>query len=199
MNIGIMGGTFNPPHAGHVHAAITARRTGELQRLFLVPANIPPLNCLPEETPDAKHRLAMTQLIAEQISAEVSDIELRAGGVSYTADTLEYFAKQYPDDALFFILGTDMFLTIQDWYQPERIFRAATLAVVARGYDDAPLIRQQKNRLTEAGARVMIVPSEPLVVSSTQLRARMNAPDLRNYLPIKVREYIMREHLYGTK
>ena len=197
--IGILGGTFQPIHLGHMDMALSALSVLNLDEVLLMPDRIPPHKDLPEGATDAQ-RLEMIRLSAQKYNGlTVSDMELMRPGKSYTADTLEYFAKQYPDDALFFILGTDMFLTIQDWYQPERIFRAATLAVVARGYDDAPLIRQQKNRLTEAGARVMIVPSEPLVVSSTQLRARMNAPDLRNYLPIKVREYIMREHLYGTK
>jgi len=88
MRIGILGGTYNPPHTGHLHAAVAARDSLKLDRVILLPSSIPPHKTMPKSTPDAEARLAMTRLAAADIGAEVSDLEIRRGGTSYTADTL---------------------------------------------------------------------------------------------------------------
>lgn len=197
MRIGMMGGTYNPPHIGHLHAAQQARRYLKLDRIILIPANIPPHKALPDETPDAMHRLAMTNIAAQTIGAEVSDIEILRDGVSYTADTVERMAAEHAGAELYLIIGTDMFLTIQDWYQPERIFKSAALAVAAREPGEQEKIAAHAEVLAKKGARVVPIPCDALAISSTQLRSGIAEPEMRRFLPEGVWDYIVREHLYG--
>ena len=198
MKIGIMGGTYNPPHMGHLHAAEQAQKYLHLDRLFLIPDNIPPHKELPEGSPDALQRLTMTKIAARTISAEVSDIEIQRKGVSYTADTIDYMAQCYPNAELFFIIGTDMFLTIQNWYQPVRIFQTATLAVVAREERDAEKIATHAHALMKYGAKFQIIPCEPFAISSTELRENISNPQMQKFLPKGIWNYIVQEHLYGV-
>ena len=129
MKIGIYGGTFNPPHLGHMAAAQAAMAVLGLDKLFFIPAALPPHKELPADGAGAEHRLAMTALMADGLGesigrrgdVEALDIELRRTGKSYTADTLEELHSRFPEDELWLLMGTDMFLTIQNWYQPERI------------------------------------------------------------------------------
>ena len=120
MKIGIFGGTFNPPHLGHLAAARAAIDALELDRLYLVPAAIPPHKELPEGTPAPEHRLAMTAKLAGALLlpnvAEVSPMELERPGKSYTADTLEQLHKQIPGAELWLLMGTDMFMPLDQWY-----------------------------------------------------------------------------------
>ena len=122
MRIGIYGGTFNPPHLGHLTAAKAAFELLRLDRLLLIPASQPPHKALPAGSPSAEQRLALTRLAAEQLElgdrVEVLDIELRRQGKSYTVDTLEELRRQYPGAELWLLMGTDMFLTFQAWREP---------------------------------------------------------------------------------
>ena len=125
MRTGVLGGTFNPVHMGHVLLADAAARELRLDRTLLIPAGIPPHKQVPELAAD-RHRLAMCKLAAAQIrGGQVSDLELRRGGKSYTCRTLEMLKEQYPADTLYLICGGDMFLTLQDWKRPETIFQLA--------------------------------------------------------------------------
>ena len=196
MKIGIMGGTYNPPHIGHLHAAISAREHVGLDKVILVPSNIPPHKELPECTPSAQARLAMTRIAAQNIGAEVCAIELERDGVSYTADTAEAFSKAYPNDQLYFIVGTDMFLTMQDWHQPERIFAVAKIIAIARNRDDEEKICNHKSVLEKLGAEVLFVSCEALPISSTELRDGIKDKQMRRFLPDGVWDYIAKEHLY---
>ena len=195
MKIGILGGTYNPPHIGHLHAAALAREQLGLSKIILVPANIPPHKELPSLTPSASARLEMTRIAARQIDAEVCDIELKRQGVSYTADTVEEFASIYEGAEIYFIVGTDMFVTLEDWFQPERIFKAAKIAVVARNDGDEKKISEHMKVLSPLGARVSYIRAQALPISSTELRYDMAS--FEKYLPEGVFEYIKREHLYG--
>ncbi len=194
MKIGIMGGTYNPPHIGHLHAAKAAREQLGLNKIILIPSNIPPHKELPKYTASAQARLEMTRLAAKAIDAEVSDIEITRKGKSYTADTLEQLKELYPNDELYFIVGTDMLLTIDAWFEPHRIFKAAKIAAIARECDDKGKILAHIEKLKPLGAEVHFVDCEPLPISSTELRANISGK--REYLPEGVFDYISREHLY---
>lgn len=196
MRIGIMGGTYNPPHIGHLHAAEEAREYLQLEKLLLVPASIPPHKNLPPKTPNVLHRLAMTEIAAQNIGAEVCDIEIHRIGPSYTADTIDQLRVLYPNDELYLIIGTDMFLTIQEWYQPVRIFKEAQLAVIARETGDEVRILNHIAILSKEGARVHIIPAEPLPISSTQLRENLHAEDMIKFMPQGVYKYINEHGLY---
>ena len=140
MKIGIYGGTFNPPHLGHLEAARTAVKVLELDKLILIPAAVPPHKALPEGTPEGAHRLAMTERMADALSmpkvAEVSRMELDREGKSYTADTLRAIRAQYPNAQLWLLMGTDMFLTLHLWHDPEVITQLAGICAFGRTEQD---------------------------------------------------------------
>lgn len=195
-----MGGTYNPPHTGHLHAAVAARDALKLDRVILLPSSIPPHKIMPESTPDAKARLAMTRLAAEEIGAEVSDLEICRGGKNYTADTLAEFSKQYPNDTLWFIMGTDMFLTVQNWVRPEEIFALARIAVVLREDTDAARVREHKAKLEQTfSCKVDLVDAKAHPISSTELRENVLDEEHRMYLPKSVLEYIRKHRFYRSE
>ena len=138
MKIGIYGGSFNPPHLGHMAAAESAAKYLGLDELLLIPAGIPPHKMLSADAAGADDRLAMTRLMGEQIALDtgvkvtVSDMEIARGGKSYTADTLRILHEEHPDDELWLLMGTDMFLTFQYWYKPDEIVRYAGLGYIYR-------------------------------------------------------------------
>ena len=136
MKIGIYGGTFNPPHLGHLVSARFAMDHLGLDRLIFVPAGDPPHKELPRNAPPAQTRLELVKLAADSLllreKIEVSDLEVRREGKSYTADTLRVFRERYPGDELWLLMGADMFLTLQNWKRPEEICSLAHLAAFAR-------------------------------------------------------------------
>lgn len=208
MKIGIYGGSFNPPHLGHMTAAIDAAVYLKLDKLLLIPAGLPPHKKLAESTPDGAHRLAMARLMGEQIAhetkikVEVSDMELLREGKSYTSDTVKELHEKYPDDELWLFMGTDMFLTFQTWHKPEEIVRYAGICAFGRTEKDTEeLFAVQRKYLAEkySQARIvtMVLPNV-VEVSSTELREAIPAGEGGKYLAPAVLGYILREHLYGT-
>jgi len=197
MKIGILGGTYNPPHTGHLHAAVAARDTLGLDRVILLPSFIPPHKTMPRHTPDAEARLAMTRLAAAEIGAEVSDLEIRRGGTSYTADTLAEFARLYPGDMLWFIMGTDMFLTVQNWVRPHEIFALSRIAVVLREDSDAARVKAHKIELEKAfSCHIDLVDVKAHPISSTELRENVLDEEHQMYLPKSVLDYIKQHRFY---
>ena len=145
MKVGIYGGTFDPPHLGHMRAARAALGLLGLDELIFIPAKQPPHKALSEGSAPAEDRLAMTELMADGLldeRATVSRIELDREGKSYTADTLRELHAQRPEDELFLLMGTDMYLTFQDWYKPEEIAKLAVLCPFARGKADTGALFQ---------------------------------------------------------
>ena len=208
MKIGIYGGSFNPPHLGHMTAAIAASVCLKLDKLLLIPAGIPPHKVLSEGTPSERHRLAMTRLMGEQVAletgieVEVSDMEMLREGKSYTADTVRELHEAYPGDELWLFMGTDMFLTFQAWHQPEEIVKYAGICAFGRTETDTEeLFAVQRDYLaaTFPGARIttMVLPNV-VEISSTALRRAIPAGRGGRYLAPAVLGYILREHLYGT-
>jgi len=205
MKIGIYGGTFNPPHLGHLAAAQAAVAALELDKLILIPAAIPPHKQLPEGTPDGAHRLEMTEKMADAMLlprvVEVSDIELKREGKSYTADTLAAIREQYPDAQLWLLMGTDMFLSLQNWYQPERIMALAGICAFGRTEQDGEeVFAPQRAFLSEKyGAKITTITLPGLVdISSTRLRELLVKGEGREYLLPAVYGHILMNGLYGT-
>ena len=206
MKIGIYGGTYNPPHLGHVTAARAVFELLKLDKLLLIPAGMPPHKTMPAGSPTAEQRLEMTRLAGEQLGlkdkVEVLDIELRREGKSYTADTLAELKKQYPDDELWLLMGTDMFLTLQAWREPERILSLAGIAAFGRTEEDTEeLFSLQRNHLyrTYPQARLFTLTVPGVIdVSSTELREKLKRGEGGSLLPPAVYGYILRENLYET-
>ena len=203
MNIGIYGGTFDPPHIGHVTAARAAMEVLGLDKLVLVPDAQPPHKVLPEggAAPRQRYDMAVLATAALGKRAEVSDMELRRSGVSYTADTLAALREQYPDDTLYLLMGSDMFLSLHNWRRPEAIMAMAHIAPFSReAEDESAAFAAQSARLErEFGAQVTVVPNPQVVeLSSTEVRAALAQGGGEDLLPPPVWGYIRREHLYGT-
>lgn len=203
MNIGVYGGTFDPPHIGHVTAARAAMEVLGLDKLVLVPDAQPPHKALPEggAAPRQRYDMAVLATAALGKRAEVSDMELRRSGVSYTADTLAALREQYPDDTLYLLMGSDMFLSLHNWRRPEAIMAMAHIAPFSReAEDESAAFAAQSARLErEFGAQVTVVPNPQVVeLSSTEVRAALAQGGGEDLLPPPVWGYIRREHLYGT-
>lgn len=196
--IGIFGGSFNPPHLGHLLAVREFQKALSLDRVLLIPAATPPHKTLSANSPSARERFEMTVLAASQLPfAEVSDVELRREGASYTADTLEELHRSYPGDELFLLMGTDMFLSFERWYQPERIASLATLAVAHRSEDKTEKLQAQAAALESSfHARTIFVNNKFLPHSSTSVRALLAFGAAEEYLDSAVFAYIQKNHLY---
>ena len=205
MRIGIYGGTFNPIHLGHMEAAKAAVKRLRLEKLYLIPAGLPPHKALGTDAPPAGKRLEMTALAAEELGGEALDLELKREGKSYTLDTLRELKKRFPKDHLFLLMGTDMFLSFQDWREPKKIAKLATLCAFSRETGDGmdeKLAAQKKYLKKDLDADVELIALPRVVeISSTQLREDLarGGELAQQYLAPAVYGYILREGLYGTK
>ena len=207
MKIGIFGGTFNPPHLGHLAAARAAIDVLGLDKLLIIPAAIPPHKELPEGTPASGHRLAMAAKLADALLlpgvAEVSPMELERQGKSYTSDTLEALHKQYPEARLWLLMGADMFLTLHLWHDPETILKRAGICAFGRTEQDgeavfAPQREHLQKSFPKADITTITLPG--LVdISSTKLRELLAKGEGAEYLHPSVYGYILMKGLYGTR
>jgi len=205
MKIGIYGGTFNPPHLGHLAAARAAVDTLGLDKLVFVPAGTPPHKDLPPDMPDPRHRLEMLELAADQLLrpevTEVWPVELERAGMSYMSDTLRQAKKRWPEDELWLLVGSDMFLTLQEWHEPEKVMAMAKICAFGRAaLDTRTRLEPQAEFLEDKfGARTAIIDVPGLVeASSSRLRRGLARGEGRQQLAPAVYGYILREKLYGT-
>ena len=199
--IGIYGGTFNPPHIGHLQAAKQAITSLNLDRLLLIPDRIAPHKEIPSGSPTPQQRMDMLRIAAKNSPGlEVSDIELQREGVSYTCLTVEELKRQYPDSQLVLLMGTDMFLSFHTWKNPEKILENASLGVFCRGEKgERAAIEARKVQMEAAGAHVELVNNDVINISSTQLRRLLAFRCAGAFLPEGVLEYIRENRLYDTR
>ena len=206
MKIGIYGGTFNPPHLGHLTAARAVFEMLNLDQLLLVPAGMPPHKELPAGSPTPEQRLEMTRLAGEQLGlgdrVRTLDIEVYRQGKSFTADTLAQLKAQHPEDELWLLMGTDMFLTLQAWHEPGKILSLAGIAAFGRTEEDTEeLFSAQREYLyqTYPQARLFTLTIPGVIdVSSTELREKLAKGEGASLLAPAVYGYILREGLYNT-
>ena len=194
LRTGILGGTFDPIHLGHLEAAEAARRTLQLDRVLLVPSRTPPHRSV-EPRASVFHRFAMTAMSAAERSMLASDLELRREGPSYTALTLEALHREgYPPSQLFFITGSDAFAEIATWYDYPRLFELSNFAVVSRpGY----AITTPTSPMSISSTSVFMVEAETPDVSSTEIRRRVAAGEtIDGLVAPSVADHIGRHRLY---
>lgn len=201
--IGLFGGSFNPVHKGHVFAAESFIRLLALDKLIVMPAADPPHKELADGSPDAALRLRMLRAaMAEVPGVEVSDLELRRGGKSYTYDTLLQLSAIYPDDELYLLMGTDMLLSFEQWFRFDELFRLAKLGVALRSslsQQDREAVQACAERLTkEYGAEITLFDNEIVEMSSTTVRRMLFFDCAESYLPASVYSIIRDEKLYGV-
>ena len=199
--IGIYGGTFNPPHVGHIQAAKQAVEALGLSRLIIIPDRIAPHKQIPEGSPAPEQRLEMLRLAtADCDRIEVSDIELRREGPSYSYVTVQQLKAQYPNAELVLLMGTDMFLSFHSWMHPEIILENATLGVFYRGEKGEQAdIEAQMAEMARQGYKVERVENNVINISSTQMRRLLAFRCAGELLPQGVLDYIREYHLYNTR
>ena len=200
--LGVLGGTFDPIHLGHLAMARAALAAHSLSRVLLVPAASPPHKH--RELTDPRHRLEMARNSARaDPRLEVSDIEVRRGGISYTVDTLQELLKDHPRSEIFFILGEDSIPELPLWKDAGRIFEIARIVAVNRPgprhrFDPAtfPTVAEEVLRRCE-GDRVEMA---PVPIASRDIRGAIPAgKPFEHLLPPGVGEYIRRHGLYGYR
>jgi len=198
VRLGILGGTFNPPHLGHLVCAQEAYRELELDRVMLIPAGIPPHKPV-EHEPGPEHRLALCRLaVQDDDRFVVSELELDRDGPSYTVDTLEALKSQAPTNELVLIVGGDIAVGLPQWREPERVLQLATIAIAKR-YGTARASVQAALGGLSGGERASFFQMPRVGISSTMVRRRVRAGQpIRYFVPDLVVEYIERHGLYGA-
>ena len=213
LRLGILGGTFNPIHLGHLRVAEEVAEELELEKVYLIPAAIPPHKETRPITP-FHHRLAMTRLAAEDSPIlEALDLEGRRQGLSYSIETLREFHKLFKKELnLFFILGMDAFLEIETWKEYERLFDYAHFVVIKRPgiqFDQLePFIHSlglgfegegEEDKFVHRSGNLLIYREATLMdISSTQIREMVAmGRSIRFLVPSSVRSYVIEKGLYG--
>jgi nicotinate-nucleotide adenylyltransferase len=196
--IGIFGGTFSPPHIGHISAAKGFISAVSLDELIIMPDFLPPHKTFDGEA-STDERIEMCRLAFGNIpGVTVSDFEIKRGGKSYTAVTLEELSS--PDKELYFLCGTDMFLTLSSWYKPEIIFKNAIICYVRRetDSDNSILIKKaSEDYIAKYNARIIPIPSDINEISSSKIRKLIKSGDnLEQYLTSEVAKYIFDKGIY---
>lgn len=197
--IGLFGGTFNPIHVGHLTIAEEARIAAGLDRVIFIPSGESYLKD-PRDIADREDRLSMTRLACGDVY-EVSDIEVRREGPSYTAETCRAFREAYPGDRLYLILGADSILEIERWRDPAAIFEAVTVLAFTRGGEDDDAFLAEVRRLRQVyGAKIEIIDVFSLEVSSSDIRRFVaDGHAYRHLVTEGVYRYIVERRLYGWK
>lgn len=198
IRIGIYGGTFSPPHNGHIAAARAFMEQMWLDFLYVIPAGVPPHKEM-EVAVSAAHRLEMCRLAFSDIEGVyVSDMEMRREGRSYTVDTLRSLSGE--DRRLFLLLGTDMMLTLDQWREPEEIFKLSYPVYIRREKDailDKKIVQKIADYNEKYGKVVRRIVTEPIELSSNLVRARLaNGESVSHLIPESVEKYIRDNHLY---
>jgi len=193
VRIGVFGGTFDPPHIGHLLLASDASEALKLDRLIFVPTGAQPLKVETPAVASAHDRLEMVRLaVADDAHYQVDDAEINRKGLSYTVDTLEHLSKRYQTAKLFLLLGQDSLASFARWRDPDRILELATLAVMRR--NDTSGASGEGNPIP---AGVLEVSARRVDVSSTEIRARLKAgKSIKGFVPESVERFIEARGLY---
>ena len=191
MRIGVFGGTFDPPHVGHLLLAADARDALDLDRLIFVPAQAQPLKVGRPAVATARDRLEMVRLVvADDANYQVDDTEINRKGLSYTVDTLEYLAGRYVGAELFFLMGQDALDGFKQWREPQRILELATLALMMRS--GAGDVTEWRN-----AERLVMMSTRRVDVSSSEIRERLRAgKSIKGFVPESVERFIDARGLY---
>ena len=201
MRIAVYGGSFNPPHPAHVRAARLAYAALAPDKLLVIPAADPPHKALAAGSPTPEERFELTKLAFRDFpEVEISDMELRRGGESYTSDTVEELAREYPGAELWLVIGTDMLTSFERWHEFRSILAGAALAVLPRNEGELPEIERCAARFEALyGARVRIIDAAPLPMSSSEMRDMLVARRGADVLDGEVYARIIRLRDYGAK
>lgn len=201
MKIAIYGGTFNPPHRGHVESLQAVYEQAKPDRVLVIPASIPPHKELAAGSPDAEKRLELTRLAFKELPyAEVTDMELTRTGKSYTSDTVEELLRKYPDAELMLAMGTDMFLSFETWHEYRYLIDNVTMLVFARREgEDEKIFKYGEYLESKYGAKINYIMHDPLPISSSEIRRLLPRRLGRELLPDAVFARIVKNGDYAAK
>lgn len=197
MRIGIMGGTFNPIHNAHLMLAELAREEYKIDKLLFMPSGNPPHK--QEEKPvSAVHRGEMCRLaIADNPNFLYCDYEINKNELSYTANTLEHFKNNYPDDEIYFIIGGDSLFALETWHKPEKILSLCTLLVFERSGVCDSTTAEIKRLIDKYKADIRLIHAPKFDISSSQIRERIaDGKTVRYMIPAEIIDYINEHKLY---
>lgn len=199
--IGLFGGTFNPPHLAHLRLAEKAAEGASLDRVIIMPAFVPPHKNAPKLlSPEV--RLELCKRTFRGSLFEISDLEIRRSGKSYTIDTIDELKKIYPNDELFLIIGSDMLLSFEKWFRFEDILKAVSLCVMSREKDieKEDLDEYCRNVLRLKKNKYLILDCEPVELSSTEIRERIEEGErVQDMLSKEAFEYISENKLFASE
>jgi nicotinate-nucleotide adenylyltransferase len=194
-NIGVLGGTFDPFHVGHLAAASVAIDCAQLERVIFVPAAQPPHR--PAAVASVQDRLAMCKLAtSDDARFAVSDVEVKRAGPSYTAETLEEMRGLHPDAELFLILGWDAASLFRTWHRPDRVRELASIVIVGRPGSAAPEAGDLQAAGLDGDGVVVCLGHTPAVSASEVRRAVAADESIAGMVPEAVEHYIKAHHLY---
>lgn len=193
--IGIFGGTFNPVHNGHLNLLRQVQTQMQFDEVLLIPSHLPP-HKEASDLASGKDRLRMLALALEDMpEAGVCDVELHKGGKSYTIETLKKLKRIFPTAELYFIVGTDMLLTFDQWKQWRDILKLTFLVASGRDQGEYESLCKKAEELNPE--RIFVLQTEPFPVSSTEIRTKLKAgKDVSELLPPSVLRYIQEKGLY---
>lgn len=201
MKTAIYGGSFNPPHLGHVRAAAAVMEKLGPDRLLIIPTNIPPHKEMAQGSPSPEQRMELCRLAFGDIpGAELSDMEIKREGRSYSADTVSILRQKYPGDQLYLVMGSDMFLSFCQWYKFQYLLDNCVLTVLSREEDDREELESFKAELEEKySAKVLLLSHEPLPMCSEEVRERLRLGLGSDMLPEAVYAEIIRRRYYEAE
>ncbi len=200
MKIGVFGGTFNPIHNGHIKLLNLYYKELGLDKIIVIPTNIPPHKTA-ENVVDSADRINMLNLAFKDCSyVDISDIELKMSGKSYTVNTIKALKGLYPDDELYLIVGGDMFLCFETWKDYKKILSMCTLCSAPREIGEYSALKEYQKKLDTDENCTVLLDSEVLVLSSSEIRKKIKlGTDLEDFLPHNVLEYINQKGLYKNE
>lgn len=198
LKIGVLGGTFNPIHYGHLLLAESARDRLGLDKVLFIPTGNNPMKTTDGDV-DAVHRFEMTQIgIADNEYFQALDIEIRREGYTYTIDTLEELEKMFPGDELYFIVGADIIFDIDTWMRADEVLAKVSVVTTFRpGYDQNRLDRRVEELREIYGVRILKLFAPEMDISSSEIRSRVkHGYSIKYLLPDSVGDYIYENQLY---
>lgn len=198
MKIGLFGGTFNPVHLGHVDMIEQVCLKIHLDKIFFIPAFIPP-HKLSKEIVDYSKRFYMLQLaLNKKTCYNISNVEQKVNRPSYTIYTIKYYKNIYPDDELFYILGVDAFNKIESWYHWEELIALCHFIVVDRAGSQLKINKKVQNILDKSDFNIYHLNIKTLPISSSDIRKKLKEGlDVKSLLDINVYDYVISNRLYA--
>ncbi len=202
MTICIFGGTFDPPHAGHIHACTELLKSFYVDKLYVIPTFIPP-HKIRSSSVSAFDRYEMCKIAFLPLSDKIviSDVELKREGRSYTSDTIKYF-KDDGNEKIYFLCGTDMFLTLDSWHEPEYIFSNASIICMRRESDselEKQLFEKKREYTLKYGADIYFIDSKAIELSSSEIRDNLEEMKLKGQISDEIYDFIKKNQLYGKE